>query len=64
MIDFDRWSDMYYAHKYTFSSMVFTGANNSNIISRYFIIRGQRVPYEIYDAADDSYDFIKIELAQ
>lgn len=45
--------------------MVVTGTNNNNAISGYFIIRGQEVPYEIYDAADyDSYDFVKIEPAQ
>ncbi|CDH55791.1 cam1p [Lichtheimia corymbifera JMRC:FSU:9682] len=53
------------ARKYAFASMVVTGTNNNNAISGYFIIRGQEVPYEIYDAAAyDSYDFVKIEPSQ
>ncbi|KAJ8652439.1 hypothetical protein O0I10_011906 [Lichtheimia ornata] len=53
------------ARKYAFASMVVTGTNNNNAISGYFIIRGQEVPYEIYDAADyDSYEFVKVEPSQ
>lgn len=53
------------AHKYAFGSMVVRGTNNNNTISGYWLIRGQEVPYEIYDAADyDSYNFTKIEPAQ
>ncbi|KAL9547278.1 hypothetical protein MBANPS3_006247 [Mucor bainieri] len=53
------------AHKYAFGSMIVRGENNNNTISGYFVIRGQEVPFEIYDAADyGSYDFQKIEPAQ
>ncbi|KAI8053688.1 uncharacterized protein B0P05DRAFT_561562 [Gilbertella persicaria] len=53
------------AHKYAFGSMIVRGENNNNSISGYFVIRGQEVPYEIYDAADyESYNFQKIEPAQ
>ncbi|CDH60277.1 elongation factor 1 gamma domain-containingprotein [Lichtheimia corymbifera JMRC:FSU:9682] len=53
------------ARKYAFGSMLVTGTNNNNAISGYFIIRGQEVPYEIYDAADyPSYKFEKIEPSQ
>ena len=53
------------ARKYAFGSMIVTGTNNNNAISGYFLIRGQEVPYEIYDAADyPSYKFEKIEPSQ
>jgi elongation factor 1-gamma len=53
------------AHKYAFGSMIVRGENNNNTISGYWVIRGQEIPYEIYDAADyGSYDFQKIEPAQ
>ena len=53
------------AHKYAFGSMIVRGENNKNTISGYFVVRGQEVPFEIYDAADyGSYDFQKIEPAQ
>ncbi|KAI8092721.1 uncharacterized protein BX664DRAFT_327974 [Halteromyces radiatus] len=53
------------ARKYAFGSMVVTGVNNNNAISGYFLIRGQEVPFEVYDAADyDSYNFVKIEPSQ
>ncbi|KAI8330141.1 hypothetical protein EDC96DRAFT_471057 [Choanephora cucurbitarum] len=53
------------AHKYAFASMIVRGTNNNNNISGYFVIRGQEVPYEIYDAADyESYNFQKIEPSQ
>ncbi|KAI8368695.1 hypothetical protein BD560DRAFT_398457 [Blakeslea trispora] len=53
------------AHKYAFASMIVRGTNNNNTISGYFVIRGQEVPFEIYDAADyESYNFQKIEPAQ
>jgi elongation factor 1-gamma len=53
------------AHKYAFGSMIVRGENNKNTISGYFVIRGQEVPFEIYDAADfGSYNFQKIEPAQ
>jgi len=53
------------AHKYAFGSMIVRGTNNNNTISGYWLIRGQEVPYEIYDAADyDSYNFTKIEPSQ
>ncbi|KAI9497897.1 hypothetical protein BDB00DRAFT_544875 [Zychaea mexicana] len=53
------------AHKYAFASMLVRGTNNNNSISGYFVIRGQEVPFEIYDAADyDSYTFTKIEPSQ
>jgi len=53
------------AHKYAFGSMVVRGTNNNNTISGYWVIRGQEVPYEIYDAADyESYNFTKVEPAQ
>jgi elongation factor 1-gamma len=53
------------AHKYAFGSMIVRGENNNNTISGYFVIRGQEVPFEIYDAADyGSYDFQKIEPSQ
>ncbi|KAI7848551.1 hypothetical protein BDC45DRAFT_305730 [Circinella umbellata] len=53
------------AHKYAFGSMLVTGTNNNNAISGYFVVRGQEVPFEIYDAADyESYNFVKIEPSQ
>ncbi|KAF7721906.1 Elongation factor 1-gamma [Apophysomyces ossiformis] len=53
------------ARKYAFGSLVVCGENNNNTISGYFLIRGQEVPFEVYDAADyDSYTFTKIEPAQ
>lgn len=53
------------AHKYAFGSMIVRGPNNKNTISGYWVIRGQEVPYEIYDAADyESYNFTKIEPSQ
>ncbi|KAI9477967.1 MAG: hypothetical protein EXX96DRAFT_601060 [Benjaminiella poitrasii] len=53
------------AHKYAFASMIVRGENNNNTISGYFVIRGQEVPFEIYDAADyESYNFQKIEPSQ
>ncbi|KAL9550530.1 hypothetical protein MBANPS3_004693 [Mucor bainieri] len=53
------------AHKYAFGSMIVRGENNNNTISGYFVIRGQEVPFEIYDAADyGSYNFQKIEPSQ
>ncbi|EIE88418.1 hypothetical protein G6F55_012421 [Rhizopus delemar] len=53
------------AHKYAFGSMIVRGENNKNSIGGYFVIRGQEVPFEIYDAADyPSYTFTKIEPSQ
>ncbi|KAG2216989.1 hypothetical protein INT45_007674 [Circinella minor] len=53
------------AHKYAFGSMIVCGTNNNNTISGYFVIRGQEVPFEIYDAADyESYNFVKIDPSQ
>ncbi|KAI8577515.1 hypothetical protein K450DRAFT_252049 [Umbelopsis ramanniana AG] len=53
------------AHKYAFGSMIVRGTNNNNTISGYWLIRGQEVPFEIYDAADyESYNFTKVEPAQ
>ncbi|KAI9485432.1 MAG: hypothetical protein EXX96DRAFT_494550 [Benjaminiella poitrasii] len=53
------------AHKYAFASMIVRGENNNNTISGYFVIRGQEVPFEIYDAADyESYNFQKVEPSQ
>ncbi|KAI8149629.1 hypothetical protein BJV82DRAFT_588668 [Fennellomyces sp. T-0311] len=53
------------ARKYAFGSMIVTGTNNNNAISGYFVIRGQEVPEEVYDAADfDSYTFTKVEPSQ
>ncbi|KAI9300163.1 hypothetical protein BJ944DRAFT_253308 [Cunninghamella echinulata] len=53
------------ARKYAFGTLVVIGENNNNSISGYFIIRGQEVPFEVYDAADyDSYNFVKIEPSQ
>ncbi|KAI8082743.1 uncharacterized protein BX664DRAFT_284435 [Halteromyces radiatus] len=53
------------ARKYAFGSLVVCGENNNNTISGYFLIRGQEVPFEVYDAADfGSYNFVKIEPSQ
>ncbi|KAG0166758.1 Elongation factor 1-gamma [Apophysomyces sp. BC1015] len=53
------------ARKYAFGSLVVCGENNNNTISGYFLIRGQEVPFEVYDAADyESYTFTKIEPSQ
>ncbi|ORX60502.1 EF1G-domain-containing protein [Hesseltinella vesiculosa] len=53
------------ARKYAFGSMIVCGTNNNNAISGYFVIRGQEVPFEVYDAADfGSYNFVKIEPSQ
>ncbi|KAI8069330.1 hypothetical protein BC940DRAFT_346269 [Gongronella butleri] len=53
------------ARKYAFGSLVVCGENNNNSISGYFVIRGQEVPFEVYDAADyESYNFVKVEPAQ
>ncbi|KAI8333047.1 hypothetical protein BC941DRAFT_462692 [Chlamydoabsidia padenii] len=53
------------ARKYAFGSLVVCGENNNNSISGYFLIRGQEVPFEVYDAADfGSYNFVKIEPSQ
>ncbi|RUS23849.1 elongation factor 1-gamma-like protein, partial [Jimgerdemannia flammicorona] len=50
------------ARKYAFGSLVVTGENNNNAISGYFIIRGQEIPEEVYDAADfESYNFVKVD---
>jgi elongation factor 1-gamma len=50
------------AHKYAFGSMLVRGKNSDNTISGIFVVRGQEVPFEIYDAADyESYNFVKIE---
>jgi elongation factor 1-gamma len=50
------------AHKYAFGSMLVRGKNSDNTISGIFVVRGQEVPFEIYDAADfGSYNFVKIE---
>ncbi|KAG0175241.1 hypothetical protein DFQ28_002101 [Apophysomyces sp. BC1034] len=53
------------ARKYAFGSLIVCGENNNNTIGGYFLIRGQEVPFEVYDAADfGSYNFTKIEPAQ
>ncbi|KAI8073069.1 hypothetical protein BC940DRAFT_290469 [Gongronella butleri] len=53
------------ARKYAFGSLVVCGENNNNTISGIFVIRGQEVPFEVYDAADyPSYKFEKIEPSQ
>ncbi|KAJ1993434.1 hypothetical protein H4R33_000689 [Dimargaris cristalligena] len=50
------------ARKYAFGSLLVLGTDNDNEISGYFVVRGQEVPYEIYDAADyESYDFAKVD---
>ncbi|CAO3616691.1 unnamed protein product [Cunninghamella blakesleeana] len=53
------------ARKYAFGTLVVIGKDNDNSISGYFIIRGQEVPFEVYDAADfGSYNFVKVEPSQ
>ncbi|KAL0084577.1 hypothetical protein F4703DRAFT_1855043 [Phycomyces blakesleeanus] len=53
------------ARKYAFGSLIVCGKNNDNTISGYFLIRGQTIPEEVYDAADfESYTFTKIEPSQ
>ncbi|KAI9008978.1 hypothetical protein CLU79DRAFT_723129 [Phycomyces nitens] len=53
------------ARKYAFGSMIVCGENNNNNIAGYFLIRGQTIPEEVYDAADfESYNFTKIEPSQ
>ncbi|KAI9023570.1 hypothetical protein CLU79DRAFT_749153 [Phycomyces nitens] len=53
------------ARKYAFGSLIVCGENNNNSISGYFLIRGQTIPEEVYDAADfESYKFTKIEPSQ
>ncbi|RKP12660.1 hypothetical protein BJ684DRAFT_20814 [Piptocephalis cylindrospora] len=50
------------ARKYVFASLLVMGEDNNSAISGYFVIRGQEVPFEVYDAADyDSYNFTKVE---
>ncbi|KAJ1970047.1 hypothetical protein IWQ62_000207 [Dispira parvispora] len=50
------------ARKYAFGTLLVLGENNNNEIQGYFVIRGQEVPFEIYDAADyDSYEFVKVD---
>lgn len=50
------------ARKYAFGSLLVMGEDNNSAIAGYFVIRGQEVPYEVYDAADyDSYTFKKVE---
>ncbi|RKP04842.1 hypothetical protein THASP1DRAFT_20615, partial [Thamnocephalis sphaerospora] len=50
------------ARKYAFGVLNVYGADNANQIGGYFVIRGQEVPFEVYDAADfESYNFVKVE---
>lgn len=50
------------ARKYAFGSMVVLGTDNKNEITGFFIIRGQEIPPEVYEAADyESYDFTKMD---
>ncbi|EXX52334.1 Tef4p [Rhizophagus irregularis DAOM 197198w] len=50
------------ARKYAFGSLVVLGEDNANSIAGYFVIRGQEVPEEVYDAADfESYTFNKVD---
>jgi elongation factor 1-gamma len=50
------------ARKYAFGVLNVYGVDNNNCIGGYFVIRGQEVPFEVYDAPDyDSYTFKKIE---
>ncbi|PVU99759.1 hypothetical protein BB560_005456 [Smittium megazygosporum] len=50
------------ARKYAFGVLLVLGENDNNSISGYFVIRGQTVPEEVYDAADyPSYDFTKVD---
>ncbi|RIA92214.1 hypothetical protein C1645_723568 [Glomus cerebriforme] len=50
------------ARKYAFGSLVVLGEDGANSIAGYFVIRGQEVPEEVYDAADfESYNFQKAD---
>jgi elongation factor 1-gamma len=49
------------ARKYAFGSMVVLGEDNKSEITGFFMLRGQEVPPEVYEAADyDSYTFVKV----
>ncbi|OMJ24608.1 Elongation factor 1-gamma [Smittium culicis] len=50
------------ARKYAFGVMLTMGVDNDNIIGGYFVIRGQEIPFEIYDAPDfESFSFVKVD---
>jgi len=50
------------ARKYAFGSLCVLGEDDNNRIAGYFVIRGDKIPYEVYDAADfDSYNFEKVD---
>ncbi|CAG8551313.1 4766_t:CDS:2 [Ambispora gerdemannii] len=50
------------ARKYAFGSLLVLGEDNNNEIAGYFVIRGQEIPEEVYDAADyESYNFTKVD---
>ncbi|PWA00805.1 hypothetical protein BB558_003133 [Smittium angustum] len=50
------------ARKYAFGVMLTLGVDNDNVISGYFVIRGQTIPEEVTDAADfESYSFVKVD---
>ncbi|RUS18573.1 hypothetical protein BC937DRAFT_88602 [Endogone sp. FLAS-F59071] len=52
------------ARKYAFGSLIVTGEDHNCAISGYFIIRGQEIPEEVYDAADfESFTFNKVDSA-
>ena len=50
------------ARKYVFGSMVVLGEDNKNCITGFFVVRGDIIPPEIYEAADyESYNFVKVD---
>jgi elongation factor 1-gamma len=50
------------ARKYAFGSMLVLGADKKNQITGYFVIRGDKVPFEVTDTADyESYTFKKVD---
>jgi elongation factor 1-gamma len=51
------------ARKYAFGSLVVLGESHNNSISGYFVIRGQEIPEEVFDAVDfESYTFVKVDI--
>jgi elongation factor 1-gamma len=50
------------ARKYAFGSMLVLGVDKKNQITGYFVIRGDKVPFEVTDTADyESYSFKKVD---
>ncbi|OLY83918.1 Elongation factor 1-gamma [Smittium mucronatum] len=50
------------ARKYAFGVMLTLGVDNDNIISGYFVVRGQEIPFEISDAPDyESFSWVKVD---